>query len=59
MYMIQGGPSSFPRSAAGIVALYSSGIYEGVELKKGLDYLLQHLPRPKDLSWQRHYYSGQ
>src|SRR5437870_1452412 len=26
MYMLTGGPSRFPRSAAGVVALYSSGI---------------------------------
>jgi len=37
--------SLFPRSAAGIVALYSAGIYEGAEIDKGLDYLARHVPR--------------
>ena len=54
MYMIQGGPSRFPRSAAGIVALYSAGIYEGDEIRKGLDYLMLHLPRPEDFSRDTH-----
>ena len=25
-YMLQGGPGAFPRSAAGIVAMYSAGV---------------------------------
>ncbi len=49
MYMIQGGQSAFPRSAAGVVALYSAGIYEGPEIEKGLDYLMQYLPRGGDV----------
>ena len=39
--------SLFPRSAAGVVALYSAGIYEGPEIEKGLDYLMRHVPQPK------------
>ena len=39
MYMLQGGESAFPRSAAAVAALYSAGIYEGPEIDKGLDYL--------------------
>jgi squalene cyclase len=54
MYMLQGGPSRFPRSAAGVVALYSAGIYEGEEIRKGLEYLNQHLPRQEDLSRDTH-----
>ena len=54
MYMIQGGPSRFPRSAAGVVALYSAGIYEGDEIRKGLEYLNQHLPGQEDLSRDTH-----
>ena len=34
-YMLPGGQSGFPRSAAGIVALYSAGIYEGAEVERG------------------------
>jgi hypothetical protein len=54
MYMLAGGPSRFPRSAAGIVALYSAGIYEGEEIKKGLDYILQHVPSAEDFSRDTH-----
>lgn len=59
MYMIQGGPSRFPRSAGGIVALYSAGIYEGEEIRKGLEYLMQHLPRPEDFTRDTHAMYGQ
>jgi prenyltransferase beta subunit len=59
MYMIMGGESAFPRSAAGVVALYSAGIYEGEEIEKGLDYLMQFLPRSKTPSRQSHYFYGQ
>jgi hypothetical protein len=59
MYMIQGGPSRFPRSAAGVVALYSAGIYEGDEIRKGLEYLNQHVPRQEDLSRDTHAMYGQ
>lgn len=58
MYMIQGGQSAFPRSAAGIVALYSAGIYEGPELEKGLAYLIEHLPRGGPFSRESHYFYG-
>jgi hypothetical protein len=45
-YMLQGGgDSQFPRSAAGVVALYSAGVYEGPEIERGLAYLDQFLPR--------------
>lgn len=54
MYMLSGGPSRFPRSAAGVVALYSAGIYEGEEIKKGLEYLMQHLPKSEDFSRDTH-----
>jgi len=54
MYMITGGPSRFPRSAAGIVALYSAGIYEGEEITKGLDYLMSNMPAAEDFSRDTH-----
>ncbi|QDU31898.1 Prenyltransferase and squalene oxidase repeat protein [Anatilimnocola aggregata] len=54
MYMLSGGPSKFPRSAAGIVALYSAGIYEGDEIRKGLEYISQQIPRPEDFSRDTH-----
>ena len=36
--------SQFARSAAGVVALYNAGIYDGPELTAGLDYLEQFRP---------------
>lgn len=45
-YILSGGAdSAFPRSAAGVVALYSAGIYEGPEVERGLAYLERFLPR--------------
>jgi len=58
MYMIEGGPSAFPRSAAAIVALYSAGIYEGDEITSGLDYLMQFKPRPNRIDREPHYFYG-
>ncbi len=58
MYMLQGGDSAFPRSAAGIVALYSAGIYEGTEISKGLDYLMRFVPRGDAFSRETHYFYG-
>jgi hypothetical protein len=59
MYMLSGGPSQFPRSAAGVVALYSAGIYEGDEIEKGLEYLMQHVPKDDAFSRESHYFYGQ
>jgi hypothetical protein len=58
MYMIQGGESAFPRSAAGVVAFYSAGIYEGPELTKGLDYLTGFLPVEGAVRRDNYYYYG-
>jgi len=38
-YMLNSGGSAFPRSAAGVAALYYAGVYEGPEIDKGLVYL--------------------
>ncbi|MEN1678999.1 MAG: prenyltransferase/squalene oxidase repeat-containing protein [Planctomycetota bacterium] len=38
-YMPNDSSSLFPRSAAGVVALYSAGVYEGNEVDRGLAYL--------------------
>src|SRR5690606_12813977 len=51
--------SEFPRSAAGVVALYSAGVYEGVEIEKGLEYLMQYLPPTPAINRDRHYFYGQ
>ena len=64
-YMSTGGPSEFPRSAAGVVALYSAGVYEGPEITSGLDYLMRSLPNQGDVRRQEgryfygHYYAVQ
>ncbi len=38
----QPGPTGFARTAAGVVALYSAGIYNGEAVEKGLDYLMRN-----------------
>ena len=56
--MIQGGESAFPRSAAGVVALYSAGIYQGPEIAKGLDYLKQFIPAEGVTHRESYYFYG-
>ena len=58
MYMVQGGQSAFPRSAAGVVALYSAGVYDSPEIKKGLEYLMTFLPQGPDFNRESHYFYG-
>lgn len=58
-YMLQNRGSMFPRSAAGVVALYSAGIYEGPEIENGLKYLDQFLPRKGQITREAHYFYGQ
>jgi hypothetical protein len=59
MYMLsQPGESRFPRSAAAIVGLYSAGIYEGQEIDKGLEYLMQHVPETDAVARETHYFYG-
>ncbi len=58
MYMLQGGESAFSRSAAGIVALYSAGIYDSPEINRGLDYLMQFLPQQGVVSREAYYFYG-
>src|SRR5687768_8976794 len=41
-----GGNSGFPRSAAGVAALYYAGVFEGKNLERGLNYLKQFTPGP-------------
>ncbi len=38
------GGSAFPRSAAGVCALYYAGVFEGHELEKGLEYIKRFTP---------------
>lgn len=43
-YQRQGGVPGFARTAAGVVAMYSAGLYDGEEVKKGLDYMMRYKP---------------
>ena len=61
-YMNGGGPSAFARSAAAVVGMYSAGIYEGVEITRGLRYLQSFMPGRQYSNHQippGHYYYGQ
>lgn len=58
-YMLgQPGQSRFPRSAAGVVALYSAGIYKGDEIERGLNYLLQYQPGKNRGNAEEYYFYG-
>jgi hypothetical protein len=66
MYMVSGGESGFARSAAGVVALHSAGVYEGAELAKGTEYLMGFIPGEKQTGptggsyyYYGHYYAVQ
>jgi Prenyltransferase and squalene oxidase repeat len=65
-YMRQPGTSLFARSAAGIAALYSAGIYQDKAVDRGLHYLVQHHPngngfarRDPENFLYGHYYAAQ
>lgn len=66
-YFRQGGLSGFPRSAAGVAALHSAGIYKDPAIERGLKYLMQFKPaaqsgfrRDSDLHYlYGHYYAAQ
>ncbi len=45
-YQRHGGPPGFAHTAAGVVALYSAGVYEGESVQKGLDYMMRFRPAP-------------
>ncbi len=61
-YMKQGGGGphqGFARTAAGVVALFSAGIYDGREVKAGLQYLMRHKPGGGFLArLDMHYFYG-
>jgi len=58
MYMIAGGQSGFARSAAGVVALQSAGVYEGPEIDKALAYLMQFKPAKSVVRRETYYFYG-
>ncbi len=57
-YMLQGGASAFPRSAAGVVALQSAGEYDSREVKDGVAYLRQYTREIKLGNRYSHYFYG-
>jgi prenyltransferase beta subunit len=56
--LMTGTPSIWPRSAAGLVALYSAGIYEGREIDRGIKFLMDHLPRGEVFRNEAFYFYG-
>jgi len=57
-YMLQGGASAFPRSAAGVVALQSAGEYDAKEVRDGIAYLREYTREIKLGNRYSHYYYG-
>lgn len=57
-YMLATPGSQFPRSAAGVVALYSAGVYDGPEIDRGLAYLDDFVPRAGDHRQDNHFFYG-
>jgi prenyltransferase beta subunit len=64
-YQQHGGQAGFARTAAGVVALYSAGVYEGEAVDKGLQYLKRFQPGANQVGGlfanaevQMHYYYG-
>ncbi len=58
------GGSAFERSAAGVATLYYAGVFEGDDLKRGLEYIARYQPdqnRGRSLShyYYGHYYAAQ
>lgn len=61
-YMVGGGSSAFPRSAAGVASLYYAGVYQGDAITDGLTYLKRTLDRGGDRGgheYYGHYYCSQ
>jgi hypothetical protein len=60
-YQAQGGGGyhqAFARTAAGVCALYSAGIYKGPEIDNGLKYLMGHKPGMLSMRRDMHYFYG-
>lgn len=57
-YMLSGGASAFPRSAAGVVALYSAAVYDAKEVDAGIKYLKQYMTEIRFGNRYSHYFYG-
>ncbi len=56
--LVSNSRSEFARSAAGVVAIYSAGIYEGREIQSGIKFLNRWIPRNSVLRFERNYFYG-
>jgi hypothetical protein len=57
-YLAQGTGAAFARTAAGVVALYSAGVYDGPAIEAGLKYLMRCKPTPGQPRHEMHYFYG-
>lgn len=57
-YMLPGGESAFARTAAGVVALYSAGIYGGDEVRRSLEYITRHQPTRDSINTENNFFYG-
>jgi hypothetical protein len=57
-YMLMGGASAFPRSAAGVVALQSAAEYDAKEIDGAVTYIRQFIPEIKFGQRYSHYFYG-
>ncbi len=56
--LVRRGESAFPRSAAGVVALHSAGLYDGPEVALGIEYLRRFAPRNAIARLDGHFFYG-
>jgi hypothetical protein len=56
--LLRSAESKFPRSAAALVALYTSGVHEGDVIDRGLEYMMQFRPSGLQHRDSQHYYYG-
>ncbi|MEZ6136064.1 MAG: prenyltransferase/squalene oxidase repeat-containing protein [Pirellulaceae bacterium] len=64
MYLLTGGESRFPLTAAAVVALYNAGIYDGPEIEAAIEYLQAGAVDNSSVErnsffYYSHYYSAQ
>ncbi|MAT80104.1 MAG: prenyltransferase [Phycisphaerae bacterium] len=58
-YMTRAGSSAWPRTAAGVAALFYAGIYEDNSINRGLGYLIRTSLPGSTRVRESHYYYGQ
>jgi hypothetical protein len=56
--LLRSAESKFPRSAAALVALYTSGVHEGDVVERGLEYMMQFRPSAQRFRDMQHFYYG-